>query len=262
MEYADSLVAKADWLGARLAYERVVYQTQDPTERNWALLGKARTFKAVNRYAEAQRTVERANAFVGPDSLRYLLKYEAALTAYLAGNYQAARTHAQQVRFLMATTPYRWQTFHLELLALHAEQRWAEAKALLNEFGGECGLGLDAEALYGELPKLKNQDTAEWLHLFMPGSGQWYAGYFWQGATSATINLAAITFALYHFWQGYYLLGAFTGAALFYAFYSGGYRHTGTLVQQRNAKITEEYNQQVNAQLLDAVAEKQKNLLR
>jgi len=245
-----------------VAYERVVYQAQDPTVRNRALLGKSRAFKAQNRYADAQRTVERANAFAGPDSLRYLLKYEAALTAYLAGDYQAARNHAQQVRFLMAATPYRWQVFHLELLALHAERRWEEAKALLSEFSEESGLGLDAEELYGELPKLKKQDTAEWLHLFLPGTGQWYAGYFWQGATSATINLTAIGFALFHFWQGYYLLGAFTGAALFYAFYSGGYRHTGTLVQQRNAIMTEEYNTVVNARLLAAVSAQQKITLK
>ena len=251
--YADSLAAAGQYDAARLAYERVAYVATDPALRNWAWLHKARLYKQDGAYGAAQRTLERTNAFAGSDSLRFLLTYETALVAYLRQDWQAARIAAQQSRYWLSGTPYSNGTLHLELMALHAERRWEEAQQLLAAQGALAGWHIDADSLYGSFPKLKDLDKAEWLHLFLPGTGQMYAGYFGEGAVSSVMTLGAVGFTLFQAWKGYYALAAFGGAGIFYAFYTGGLRYTGYLVEERNKKVVAAYNRKLNQEILKAV---------
>lgn len=231
----------------------MVYETPDQALRTLALLKKGAVFQQEGQYAEAQRTLERANAFVGADSLRYQVMYQSALNAYLAGMYPQARTHAQKVRFLLANTPFQWEAFHLELMSLHEERKWSEARELYAQHYLAAGWNANAEAMYGEPVKLKNEDRAEWLQIFLPGVGQMYAGKFGEGLVSGLANGGAIAYAVYHAWQGYWFTAAFTGAGLFYAFYTGGLRYTTTLVQNYNQRAVEEYNRNLQERLLGEV---------
>ena len=249
----DSLEAAGDYVGARLACERVVCQTTDPALRNQALLRKGRLFKAAGNYTEAQHTLLRANAFVGPDSLRFWLKYELALTAYLSGDYPVARTHAQQVRYLMAATPYRYGTLHLELMTLHAEQRWDEARALYEELGAAAGYTMEAETLYGTPPKLKNANTAEWLHILLPGTGLIYAETPGAGLLTGLVYGGGLAFGTWQVLQGAYFSGIIASGALLYGVFSAGYRYTTQRVQANNDAAIREYNTRLNAALLGMV---------
>lgn len=253
--YVDSLLAAQDTMGAMVNLERVAYRAQQADLQNEALLRKAYLYKAQRRYAMASQTLSRANPFVGQDSLRFLVLYESSLMAYFNEDFAACRTEAQKVRFLLVGSGYEWDAFHLELMAMHGERKWAEAQELMDQYASAVGWQVDVKEMYGELPTMKSLDTAGWLQLFLPGAGQWYAGHFWEGAISATVNAAAIAFTLYHFWQGYYITGALTGAALFYAFFTGGLRYTDTLVINKNQRVSQEYNKRLNGRLLALVQE-------
>jgi tetratricopeptide (TPR) repeat protein len=251
---------------ARLAYERIIFSVQSsryPSDsiqlfKNEALLKKTYTYKADTLYKEALQTIERTDANNLPDEESFVLRYETSLCAYLAGNYNEAYNYILQLKYFIKDTTFTNRVDFLEILTLNELQRWEEAKKLTTAYIRKNNLQASADELYAFLknPKIRKPEKAILLSTFMPGVGQWYAGYPFRGMVSATLQLACFTFGAYSIWQRYYLSGFFTGFVLLQAFYSGGIRHTGYLVEKKNQERIESYNGRVKEFIIQAETRK------
>ena len=82
--------------------------------------------------------------------------------------------------------------------------------------------------------KLRSEKTARLISLLVPGLGQLYAGKPGRAISSLLLTGAAGGFAALCFITGYPLEGIFTGAGLFFKFYTGGSRYAGLLASNRN----------------------------
>lgn len=261
---ADSLYNRGEWQWAKLTYEKAIYIVSLPGSnlsadtaallRNEALLKKTYCYKAMNQFADAQKNIERADLTNLPDSLHFHIRYETALCAYLAENYNEAYNYVLQLRYFIKDTTLTQQVDFLEILTLNELMRWEEAKKLLAAYIQKYRLDADAEKIYAFLknPKIRNVEKAVVLSTFLPGVGQMYAGYPFRGMVSATLQLACFTFGAYSIWKGYYLSGFFTGFVLLQTFYSGGIRHTRYLAEKKNKERISNYNNRVKEFILQA----------
>ncbi|QHT70511.1 hypothetical protein GXP67_29595 [Rhodocytophaga rosea] len=263
---ADSLYAATYLQQARLTYERIVFSLQTsglPADslqklKNEALLKKTYTYKAEALYKEALQAIERTDANNLPEAEGFVLRYETSLCAYLAGNYNEAYNYILQLKYFIKDTTLTNQVDFLEILTLNELQRWEEAKKLTAVYIQKNNLQANVDELYGFLknPRIRKPEKAILLSTFLPGVGQWYAGYPFRGMVSATLQLACFTFGAYSIWQRYYLSGFFTGFVLLQAFYSGGIRHTGYLVEKKNKEKIERYNGTVREFIIESESKK------
>jgi tetratricopeptide (TPR) repeat protein len=266
---ADSLYEAGSLQEARLMYERIIFmlnQSSLPPDslqelKNEALLKKTFCYKAHSNFAEAQKTIERADVTNLSDSLNFLIRYETSLCTYLAEHYNEAYNYILQLKYFVKDTTLTNQVDFLEILTLNELKRWQEAKKLCAAYIQKNNLKANVEELYAFLqnPKIRNPEKAVILSTFLPGVGQMYAGYPFRGIVSAALQLACFSFGAYSIWQGYYLSGFFTGFVLLQAFYSGGIRHTRYLVEKRNKERITSYNESVKNFLLKAESEKADN---
>jgi hypothetical protein len=263
---ADSLSAAHNSQQARLAYERIVFDLQTSTLpsdsvrrlKNEALLKKTYSYKSEALYKEALQTIERTDPNNLPDSASFILRYETSLCAYLTGNYNEAHNYILQLKYFIKDTLLTSQVDFLEILTLNELKRWEEAKKLTAVYIQKNNLQANADYLYAFLknPKIRNPEKAVLLSTFLPGVGQWYAGYPFRGMVSATLQLACFTFGAYSIWQKYYLSGFFTGFVLLQAFYSGGIRHTSYLVEKKNKEKVDSYNGRVKEFIIQSETQK------
>ncbi len=263
-QQADSLFSQGNFPLARLVYERAVFTlgesglpgdtVQQLTNR--FLLKKTYCYKASGDFTQAQKTIERSNWNNLPDSLAFPLRYEAAICTYLAKNFNDAYNYILQLKYFIKDTTLTRQVDFLEILTLNEMTHWEEAKKLTEIYIQKYHLQADANELYDFLknPKIRNPKKAEMLATYLPGVGQWYAGYPARGIVSASLQLACFSFGAYSIWKGYYLSGFFTGFVLLQAFYTGGIRHTMYLTEKKNKEKIEAYNGKVRKFLLKAEA--------
>ncbi len=257
-EFADSLFDAGNYAYAKLEYERLVYQSTDGGQINYALLKKGYCHKILGDYASAYKTIERANLFSSNDSINYLLRFEIALNAYLAQEYNIALNQLLQIDYFVKDQKKKNEALYLQILSLNELQRWEEAKEKFKVYTELNKLDANPDEVYAflEKPKIRDPKKAETLSYILPGVGQMYAGYFGKGLFSSFIQLAFVSFGAYNIYKGYFFTGAFTGIGLFYAFYSGGIRHARFLTEKKNAERAEKYNTGVRNVILEAERQK------
>ncbi len=237
---ADSLFKAREFLPARVAYERVLFN--ETKRANELLLKKSYCLKAEAKHEEAYSTLQRADFFNGSDSLKFNLYYESALNAYLAGKYDLSLNKIQELNYYIPSISNSIVTL-LEILSLNQLQKITEAEKRFKELAANSKLQGTSKIYDGV--KLKNPEKAESISHLLPGVGQMYAGYLGRGFTSMVIQSGLIVFTGYNFWNGYYFSGAFTGVGLFYMFNNGGARHAQYLAEKKNREIIERLNEKV-----------------
>lgn len=252
--FADSLFQTGDYNYAKLEYERLAYSSTDRSIVNNALLKKGYCYKTLGNYAEAYKTIERANLFGDNDSMNYVMRFEIAINAYLAQEYTVALNQLLQIDYFIKDQKKKDETLFLQILCLNELQRWEEAKEKFAVYIELNNLNENPDEVYAflEKPKLRDPKKAETLSYILPGVGQMYAGYFGKGLFSSFTQLVLVSFGAYSIYEGYFFTGAFTGIGLFYAFYSGGIRHARFLTEKKNAEKVEKYNSAVRKVILAA----------
>jgi hypothetical protein len=162
------------------------------------------------------------------------------LLHYLAGNFQGSYNELLKYKLGLRSEVDPDMLF-LEILNLIAQYQWKEAEELVVENRDLLGLSEDdVLRIFSAQFKYKNPEKAARLSYFLPGVGQWYAGYFFKGAFSGGIQAILGGFSIYSMVEGYVLTGSLTGVALFYTFYLGGVRHAKELADQRNLQSVKE----------------------
>ncbi|WP_350113070.1 hypothetical protein [Fulvivirga sp.] len=238
---------------AQLEYERIVFKNLSTEITNQALLKKATLHKEEGDYSSALNTLNRANLFIEQNQTNLEIRKQIIINAYLAGDYPNALSQLKQTEHFFKDNGYSDVLF-MHVLVLNEMRRWDEASQKLAEYkqqNPEFELEITKAYHFLEDTKLKDPKKAETLSYVLPGVGQMYAGYFFKGLVSSTIQASLITFGAYSLYEGYFFTGALTGIGLFYSFYSGGVRHASYLAKKKNEELTRKYNDPIKDTLLE-----------
>lgn len=266
---ADSLMAAGQYELASVYYEKSLYDQSQRTDFintasyrlvfNDLLLKKIQCQKYLKHFEDAWQTSQRIDFNEPNDSLQYRLRYEVALTGYLSRHYAEAHGQILQTRFYVRDSSFFSSLDVLEILTLNELERWPESKELFRKYAARNHLTTDIEELYRFLRKKpKSPEKAQLLSFIMPGVGQMYAGYPKEGLVSIGLQTLALGFGVYHVWHRYYLIGFFTGAGMFQAFYFGGARRAELMAEETNRKRKAKNNQLLRTVLIESENKKGK----
>lgn len=259
---ADSLFVAGQYQFAAIEYERAFFYSEDVSTRAVALIQKAGCQKASENFDLAEKTLMRINYFGLSDSLAYLARHQTALCAYLAGNFINSESQLLQMSASggISDSQLIINSMPLYVLVLNEQNKWNEAKEKLKDWVRlsnwpqskkdsltECIVSIYAEKNH---PKLKKQGTAKILSSIVPGTGQIYAGYFFEGIANASLQGASLLLTAYGIYSGYYITSVVVWFGLFQKFYSGAIIRTEYLVDKKNNEMTRKYNNRLKKEVL------------
>jgi hypothetical protein len=251
---AETLYAAGRYFEASIAWERVLFENNDPQQQITAVTGKTECLKMQGLFDPAVTFLETWQAFSFPDTDLARLHYQLVLCNYLGGHFENTLSLVD-----------RWSYEHhgrepdpllvvLKILSLNELQRWKEAGDTYRAFMISHRPDALPADLYTHLPRLKSVSKATALATFIPGGGQFYAGKPGEALFSILVQAAGIWFAVLSFEEHYYVSAWLVGAALFGAFHLGGVRRSEVLVQRYNRKKVQDFNEQIRGQLLALIS--------
>lgn len=249
---ADSLYQIKQFQLSGIYYDKIAYLSADNVTKTKSLLKKADCYLERKEFKNAEMVLSRVFYAELSDSLVYLCRYKSALSSYLNGNFSEAESQVIQARTLIADTLMLTDMLPLYVLILNESRKYAEAKHVLLTYVNKkvkdatqrANSILEIETYYhnNHIPRLKNPEKAKELSMFLPGSGQLYAGYFWEGALNVGLQLFGLGFTGLCVYHKYYITGALVGFAIFQKFYGGGINRAQFLTEKRNYKLTRRFN--------------------
>ena len=200
--------------------EREAYRAASAAEANAALLAKARCLKQAGSYGDAAATLTRLAMYALTPEERQEALYEKELCSYLAGDFEAAASFADEFNA--------------------GFESWEEKQKLDTLVYAMAGRG---EAL-----PLKKEGVAMAL-AFFPPLGHWYTGNYGEGLLSMGLNAFAAGIGAMNVWWCNYLTALVAGAvALDYTF-MGNQARVSFLVDQYNYRLREDYRRSLVQQL-------------
>lgn len=244
----DSLFLIKQYDEALIAFERIHYFSSDGNIKTEALYRKAECLKQLKRFNDAERCLIRIDLSELKDSISYNIRYQMALCAYLGSHFTDAESYLTQLFFYLPDSNLTYHALPLYALVLNEEQKWKEAEQKLDLYISfltkKDSLVHSITDLYTKknIPKLKNLEKARLLSTLLPGTGQMYAGYFWEGVGSASAQVVCLAFTGVAIWQKYYISSLFVGYSTFFRFYQGGLLRVEYLVNKKNYELTRKYN--------------------
>lgn len=241
-----------------MEYERIAYQSIDQNEIALALIKKGDCCIANENFDDAEFTLSRIKFNDLPDSIFFNAHYKNAFACYLNGNYSAADGHLLQIQNLLEDSVYIIKSLLLHAMVLNELDKFADAKQKLllyvNSIKVENKGQLlnEIELAYQEknIPKYKDPEKANKLSTFLPGVGQLYAGYFWEGAASVAFQLVGLSFGVYSFFIKNYITSVLIGLSFFQKFYLGGVKRAEFLVNKRNYIVKRKFNDRTKKMIL------------
>ena len=258
---ADNLFAAGNFFEAAIEYERAAFMAEGNIDRTYALLGKAGCLKQTGRYADAEHCLERINYQNLTDTLVFTSHYQSGLCSYLAGDLGNAENHLLQIQHFVSDSVLSRPSLVLYSFVLNELGRWAEAKEKLLKLISlspypaqqKDSLNKIVDRLYvpKNYPHLKKISKAQLLSTFLPGAGQMYAGYFWEGVTSLSIQIAAIGFVGYNIIIRHYFTAFTIGTGIFQRFYFGGINRLDYLVGKKNHALLRNYNDPLRKEIIN-----------
>lgn len=245
---------------AGIGYDQIAYLSGENIVKTKALLKKADCYLARKEFAKAEIVLSRIYYADLNDSLIYFARYKTALASYLNSNFSEAESQVIQAKSFINDSGLVYQFYPLYVLILNESKKYQEAKEVLKAYTTYLVKDtlqkniilneIDQQYQISKIPKLKDPEKAKKLSMFLPGTGQLYAGYFWEGALNVTLQLAGLGFTGLCIWEKYYFTGAFVGFSIFQKFYGGGMNRAQFLTEKRNYIKTRTFNDKVKNYLL------------
>ena len=258
--YPDSLFNSYEFRAASMEYEYAGFFSESKMMRTEALLRKSECLKQMQLFEEAELTLGRLNYEDLPDTLVYRGHFQSALCSYLAGNFSNAESHLLQLNYFLHDTLLTRTSLPLFALVLNELEKWPEARSKLLLAVQQASipasvkdsLTANINDLYKKknLPHKKNLTKALIFSSILPGTGQIYAGYFWDGIASLLFNAATISFVGYNIATKYYFTTGSSLTNIFHMFYSGGLNRVDFLIKKKNYLILRTFNDQAKAKIL------------
>lgn len=258
--YADSIFSKGIFSEAAIAYERIVFRSDNDTVKAMALLRKAECYKKLNEFQKAERTLNRVGYFNLPDSLSYRLLYQSALYSYLNADFSDAESSLLQIHHFIKDSLLIQNSLLLYALILNEQKRWHEAEEKMKQwilFSDErqkSSASLIKMYDSENFPHLKNPKLAKRLSMLLPGLGQLYS----KAPLESLLSLALIStggyFVVQSFISGYYITTFTYGTGILQAFYIGGFKRAEYLAERSNYRIIRGYNERLKKEILELIS--------
>ncbi len=253
MAKADMLLSKGEYFQASVAYERVLYSCNDPLINYAAIKGKLSCLKQQQKFKEAVSFVASGRTLQLPDTLKCVLLYEEAVCSYLAGSFENTISLSEELENVYPSYFGLGMLQVITILSLNELNRWQDASIYYTAFLQKYALQNNNDTLpdlYKKIPKLKKENTAQWLSTFLPGAGQMYAGKPLEGLVSILLQGAGVYYGITSWQDGYYISAWLVGLGSFGSFHNGSVRRSEILVHQYNRKKIIGFNQEVKKQLI------------
>jgi len=256
---ADSLFKVGNYSQSGLTYEWILYSESDPASTDLAMLGRIQSYKKLSQYEKAIDYIDRVNTIELSDSLRVALIYESLLLNYLAENYHEVQSRLLMSKQLLKETSYFNDASLLLCLSQLKAGNWKRASTSSEAYIYNLAPFEKAESLITEFhsifdtlqaPKLKKPRTARILSMIVPGSGQAYAGYPFDGFISFGLHVIALGGAGLAFTQGLYITGWIGGFGVLQKLYFGGNHRAADLAEQKNQLNKENFIQPASSFLI------------
>lgn len=236
-----------------MEYERVVFTTNDNTERTMALLKKSECYVLLQDIKSAEKNLQRIFYSGLTDSLQYVARYNSAFYSFLNKNYNQSISELVMIDNFLPDS-IKTSSYILYALVLNENREWDKAKEKLllwanynysNNLQTRDSLINAINNLYNpkKYPKYKNPEKAHIYSSFVPGLGQAYSGYLADAAFSAIMQLTGIGVAAYGiFVAKYYITGFVLGYGIFQRFYMAGTKRAEFLANKHNHVSARKYN--------------------
>lgn len=258
---ADSLANIGNHRLASVYYEKACYFSTDRKEKIDCLLKASNELKAISAYDEATVILEAMPLQNLSDSSVFQLKIQASMLSYLNRDFSAAESHLLQAAYLISDSSLIYNTYPLLTLVLNERFRWAEARTKIlewNSFTNRMNPALQSAINDSisrafdpsEFPRLKNKKKAVRLSTFLPGSGQFYAGYAGEGLISFGALAGTTALMIAGIWHQYYFSSLVLGNVIIGKFYQGGLTRTEFLIDKRNYLRTRNFNEKLRTTVI------------
>jgi tetratricopeptide (TPR) repeat protein len=248
----DSLYKAGQFQLAGLYFEKVSFLAIENITKTTALIKKADCYLARKEFDNAQNVLSRIFYGELSDSLTFAARSKTALCAYLNSDFVLAESQIILAKGFIPDTSIYIKAYPLFALILNESQKWEEAKSVLKDYikfkekdpEMVSKLCNEVNEMYEtkKIPTLKNVEYAKKLSMLLPGSGQLYCGYFWEGTLSVGLQLVALGFTGLCIYNKYYFTGATLAFGLFQKFYGGGLNRTEFLAKKRNYTSIRTFN--------------------
>ena len=209
--------------GLAVEYERAVYSGASLEEANAALMGKARCYKALGRYAEASSTLARIRMFALTPEERQEVLFQQELCRFMGGEFEQAAAMVEEVEPVSQDV----------LLFNGTNPRLGE---LLKFYEGH--------------PRVKSEKTATVLS-FVPPLAHFYNEAYGEGLLSAGLNAASVGIIVANLVGGYWISGILGGGIALDYTLMGNRERNAFLVHKNNTNGPIAFGERLRALLGD-----------
>lgn len=171
-----------------------------------------------------------------------------------------AESYLTQLFYFIPDSNLTYPSFLLFALTLNEQKKWPEAKDKLKSFISFANLNqLQKDSInylietwYNPhtFPKMKDPDKAVLMSSIIPGLGQAYAGYYWEGIVSAGLQVLSMAFTAGAVYLKYYVTAVLIGYSTFFRFYQGGQNRAEFLTKKYNYEKMREFNDPLKKSIL------------
>lgn len=252
VKQADSLFMAQEYRMSALFYEKAAYKSTDEGFFSRAILKKTACLWKLKEYSKAYNLLGRIPITRVNDTLQFETGLARASSAYFNREFELAKSDLIQLYYFTPDTNLRNQCLPLFVLVHNELEEWNEAKEKATQLVYASNMS-DSEKLISHmeiirlysgnrLPKLKNPTKAANLSTFLPGIGQLYAGYFWEGVANVSFQALGLGAVVVGIITQYYVGGAVVGFTIFQRFYAGGISRAEFLANKKNFELKQEFS--------------------
>lgn len=227
-----------------ISYEKEIFNSTNADSINTLLLKKSYVYKEIHAYDKAVSTLERIYFQNLNDSSFYIVYYEMAINAYLAGRFTESISFCDLIIHSSFKANSFTQIYLLLALSNNELASYDEGlkysllvvDQLQSSSNQKDSLKILLENSYSaqHRPHFLNPSKAQTLSAILPGLGQCYSGYYAEGISNFVLHAIIVSVTGYAIYKTYYLTSYFGGISLLMKFYTGGARRSEFLANKRN----------------------------
>jgi tetratricopeptide (TPR) repeat protein len=222
VDEAEGLAAIGAWNEAITEYERYVFFHPD-SPSVVVIRAIADLYGKQGNFEKAVETLDRALSLSLADSLRDVIRIEAASFSIAAGDYQTAQLELIRIGAFTLSSEIRDRASRYLCLVYCMSMDWAGLKKLVDEsaaFEGIRHVSIDS-LIVSKARHRVSPVAAQWMSTFLPGLGQIYARDVRNGCNALAISFATGYLTVHSVINGYFQEAILTDVTLFWRYYSG-----------------------------------------
>ena len=212
--------------------ERNIFETADVDKINSFLTEKTSIEIEMNRFDEAVKTLIRIDTLNLSSEQKTDFHWRLSMYLTLSEKFDQALNEIDKISIQNDSTKLKITL--LKAFIFNEVENFESCRNVLlsDSLLKSC---LTDSTLMTVEANLKNPDKAKLASTLFPGLGQFYAGKPLKGIVSLVLTAGFLTFGIYNFNEGYYVMSVLSGLFPALKFYSGGKQLAYKLSEKENA---------------------------